>query len=264
VAREQRQRIYRSQAIVIGRLDLGETDRILTLFSRDRGKFRAVAKGIRRPTSKLGPSLEYFTHCELILNRGRNLDIITSVDVINRFLPLQTDVTRLGNASHLVELTNRLTEEEQELPAVFDLLVSSLHQLTETEASHVVARYFELAVLSLLGFRIELYQCTGCGEVIREETNYLSARSGGMLCPACRLDDSSARPMSVSAQKFVRTLDRYGLESALKLTLPQRTASEVEAALTGHVRAIAERDLSSLRVLREMNEGPGYLVGEAT
>lgn len=198
-----------------------------------------------------------------MLSRGRNLDLITSVEVIERFVPLQSDVERLGHASHMIELINRLTEEQQELPAVFDLLTGSLAEMSEAESPVVVARYFELALLTLIGYRVELYSCPSCGETIREETNYLSSRSGGVLCPVCRTTDASARPISVNAQKFLRMLDRGGLPAVSQLKLPQSVHDEVEAVLTSYVRAIAERELTSLRVLRELNTGPTYQAGES-
>src|SRR5512132_2963742 len=95
------ERLYRCEAIVLGRMDLGEADRILTLYSREHGKLRAIAKGARRPLSRLGPHLEYFTHAHLMLARGRELDVVTSAETEDAHLSLHHDIEAFGHASHM-------------------------------------------------------------------------------------------------------------------------------------------------------------------
>ena len=118
-----RARVYRTEAIVLSRFDLGETERIITLLTRDRGKIRAVAKGARRPTSKLAPSLEYFTRCRLILSRGRDLDVITSVEVLERPTALGERIEAFSHACHLAEVTNKLVPDGQAAPEVLTAMM---------------------------------------------------------------------------------------------------------------------------------------------
>src|SRR5215213_2618887 len=144
----RREQIYRTEALVIGRLDLGEVDRILTLYSPQHGKFRVVAKGVRRPKSRLAPHLELFCQTRVMLAKGRELDIVTSAEMIDGHWPLRTDVDAFGHASYLVELLNQLTEDRQENAAAYDLLMRSLRLLSEGISPYSVTRHYELALLS--------------------------------------------------------------------------------------------------------------------
>lgn len=254
-----RDRIYRTEAIVLSRFDLGETDRIFTLLTRDRGKIRAVAKGARRPTSKLAPSLEYFTRSRMILSRGRELDVITSVEVIERPDELGGRIDAFSYACHLAEVTNKLVPEEQDVPEVYRLLAAALSELDHPGDPWLLARWYEMALLALTGYRLDLYRCANCGNDLRAEPNVLGVRSGGILCPDCRSVDPNGRIMSVNAQKILRSLDRNGMGELRRISVEPLLAGEIEGTLSIYIRSIAERDFSSLKVLREIREAaPNY------
>ncbi len=249
-----RDRVYRTEAIVLSRFDLGETDRIFTLLTRDRGKIRAVAKGARRPTSKLAPSLEYFTRCRMMLSRGRDLDVITSVEVIERPDALGERIDAFSHACHLAEVTNRLVPESQDVPEIYGLLSAALAELEQPGEPWLLARWYEMALLALTGYRLDLYHCAGCGADLLAEPNTLGIQSGGILCPNCRPADPSGRVMSINAQKILRSLDRNGMSEIRRISVEPRLATEIEAILSGYIRSIAERDFTSLKVLREIRE----------
>lgn len=255
----RREQLYRADAIIIGRLDLGEVDRILTLYTRQQGKLRAVAKGIRRPQSKLAPHLELFTQSRLMLAKGRDLDIITGAEMIDPHWALRTDLEAFGHASYLAELLNQFTEDRAENNAVFDLIAASLGVLAEGVNPFAVTRHFELGLASLLGFRPELYRCVRCENEITAVPNALSYRLGGMICPDCRSADSSAIALSVNAQKYIRLLDRSGLTAAVRVELDAETAGQIERALAGYTRHHAERESRSLGVIKSIREwSPEY------
>lgn len=246
------ERLYRTEAIVLARMDFKEADRIVTLYTPQRGKFRVIAKGVRRPLSRLGPHLEYFTRCRLMLARGRELDTVTGAETVDAHLGLRGDLDAFGHASHLVELLDRLSQDRQENGAAYDLLGSSLQLLAGGVDPFAVTRHYELALLGLLGYRPELYRCLGCGAELAAVANGFSPRIGGTLCPLCRGTDASARLLSVNAQKYLRLLDRQGLAAVAKLVPDEGLRNEVEGALGDYLRHLAERDLSSLRVWRAM------------
>lgn len=255
----RREHQYRTDVIVVGRMDLGETDRILTLYSPQRGKFRAVAKGVRKPQSRLGPHLELFSQSRLQLSKGRDLDIVTSAETLDAHWPLRTDLDAFGFASYLVELLNQLTEDRQENAAIYDLLMRSLRLLSEGVSPFAVSRHYELVLLSMLGFRPQLLTCVRCGEEIVPGENAFSAKLGGMLCPGCRSADVSAPVLSVNAQKYIRVLDRSGLSAAVQLQPDASTAMEIERTLSGYARHHAERETRSLGVIKSIREwSPEY------
>lgn len=252
---KRRERVYRIEAIVLARMDLGEADRIFTIFTRNRGKMRVIAKGVRRPGSRMGRHLEYFNRCELMLAAGRELEVVTSAESVERFDQARDNLVAYGHASYLAELLLLMTEDGDGNPPIYDLLLGSLRLLGEGIDPFLVARNFELSLCRLLGFQPELYRCVGCDSEIDPVVNALSPQLGGMLCPACASSELQAARLSVNAQKFIRTLDRQGLAEAIKLRLDRVTAGEVERAMQQYARNHARRDLSSLGVMRSIREG---------
>ncbi|MBA3643226.1 MAG: DNA repair protein RecO [Chloroflexia bacterium] len=244
------ERIYRTEAIVLNRLDYREADRIITVYTPERGKIRLIAKGVRRPLSRLGPHLEYFTRCHLMLAAGRELDTVTGAETLDAHLGLRADLDAFGHASHMVEVLNRLTEDREEHHAVFDLLGSSLRLLADGLDAFVVTRHYEWALLTLLGFRPQLYHCLHCQNELVAEPNAFSSRLGGMLCPRCRTADSGSREISINAQKFLRGLDRQGLAFVARLPLNDALRADIEGVMAAYLRHVAAADLRSLNVWR--------------
>lgn len=249
------ERLYRTEAIVLGRMDYGEADRILTVYTPQRGKLRVIAKGVRKPLSRLGPHLEYFTRARLMLARGRELDTVTGAETVDPHLGLRSDLDAFGHASHLAEILNRLTEDRQENEAVYDLLANSLRLLADGVDPFAVARHYELALLTLLGYKPELYRCVVCHGELAAVPNGFSSRLGGALCPGCRTADAGSRLLSVNAQKYLRILDRSGLAPATRLPLDPGLRNELEGAMGEYLRHLAERDLASLKVWHALQDG---------
>lgn len=250
----RRDHVYRTDALVVGRLDLGEVDRILTLFTPQYGKVRAIAKGVRRPQSRLAPHLELFSESRVMLAKGRELDVVTSAEMQDAHWPLRTDLEAFGHASYLVELLNLFTEDRQENRRAYELLARSLRLLSEGVDPYAVSRHYELTLMEHVGFRPQLYACVGCEREIVAEANAMSLNHGGLLCPNCRSIDLSAPVLSVNAQKYIRVLDRDGLAGAIHLRLDPATANEVERALAAYARHHAERDSRSMGVMRSIRE----------
>lgn len=250
----RREQLYRTEAMVIGRLDFAETDRIFTLYTPKHGKLRAIAKGVRRPMSRMAPHLELYCRSRLMLAKGRELDVVTSAETVEAHWGLRSDLDGFGFASYLAELLSQLTQDRQENEAVYQLLVNSIRLLAEGADGFAVARHYELALLSMLGFRPEIYHCVVCERALEAEPNAFSIGLGGMLCLNCRAADPSAQPLSVNAQKYIRLLDRSGIGAAMALTPDPETAGEIERALGTFARHHAERDARSLSVLRSLRE----------
>jgi DNA repair protein RecO (recombination protein O) len=248
------ERLYRTEAIVLSRLDYGEADRILTLYTPRRGKFRVIAKGARKPLSRLGPHLDYFCRSTLLLAKGRELDVVSDAATIEAHERLRTDLDALGHASHMAEIVNRLTEDRQENEAAFDLLAQSLRLLDDGVDPWLVTRHYEWALLALLGYRPELYRCVACGADLLAQPNGWSSRLGGNLCPPCRGNQVGSRMMSLDAQKVLRLLDRQGLAAAARVRIDGGLRNEIEGVLADYLRHLLERDLASLTVLRAIQQ----------
>jgi DNA repair protein RecO (recombination protein O) len=148
-----RQRSFRVEAVVLRHADWGEADRLLTLFTLEMGKVRAIAKGVRKPRSRKAGHLEPFTRASLLLARGRDILIITQADTLDPYLPLREDLLLSTYACYIVELLDRFTYEEGENRALHRLLVNTLALLSSEPNPELVVRYYEIRLLDLVGFR---------------------------------------------------------------------------------------------------------------
>ncbi|CAN5865751.1 DNA repair protein RecO [soil metagenome] len=256
-----RERNFRVEAVVIGRRDFREADRIVTLFSRELGKFAVIAKGSRKPMARSGPALEYFARARYMLARGRDLDVVTSAELLERPVNLEDNLTRLAYASHMAELTSRLAQEGQEFPLLYDLLVRSLRALGKSPDDIATVRGFELAALAQVGYQLDLWHCAHCLSDLQPEVNYLGLQTGGVLCVNCRKSDSQTVSISVNAQKYLRLLGRRGQDAGRQVLINATLAVELERVMASYVSSVLERDLTSLRVLREIRESsPDFAV----
>ncbi len=250
-----RDRLYRVEAIILKRTDTGEADRLLTLFTPDRGKLRAVAKGARKPSSRKTGHVELFNRANLLIAVSRDLDIITQADTIESFQALRRDLDRLSYAYYFAELVDRFTEEQEENLEVYDLILHSFHWLEQTQHLARTARLFELQLLGGLGYRPELAYCVNCRRELRPEENFFSAESGGMLDPTCRESHSDARAVSLNGLKVLRFLQAREFGEVEQLRLTPAVESEVEELLHYDVSHLLERNLKSIAFLNELRAG---------
>lgn len=248
-----RSRQYRTRAIVLQCRDLGEADRIFTVYTPNHGKLGVIGKGARKTTSRLGPYLDYFCEVDLELTRGRNLDVVTGASAVNRHTSLGHNMDAYGNAAHLAELVRDLTQDRQENQAVYHLLAASLALLDDGVDPWHVARHFELGMLVETGYRPEFLHCSQCQRALEPVPNGYSVALGGMLCPDCASADRLAQTLSVNAQKYLRVLVREGLTGVIRLQPTIDERHEVSQALLTSLRHVGDRDFDSLRVLGTMS-----------
>ena len=240
-----RPRSYRSEAVVLERHDFGEADRVLVLFTRQRGKLRAVAKGVRRTTSRLAGHLELFTHVELQLARGRELDLITQAETRNPFRALREDLGRTSHAYHVAELADALTEDQAEQPELFELLIQTFAALESTPDPRLTVDHYQVKLLGIAGFRPSLSYCLLCREELQPGANFFSPFLGGALCPRCGRGEASARSIPSDVLKVLRHLQRSGPPGSVRLRLPDVVAREVSRTLRELSERHTERRLRS-------------------
>lgn len=244
-----RPRVYKTEAIVIKRTNLGEADSIITFYTPNQGKVRAVAKGVRRPKSKLGGHLDLLTQSSLLLAQGQNLDVITQSQTMESFLPIRGDLWRTSCAIYLVELVNQFTVEQVENYSIYRLLQTTLLQLCGENSSELVLRYFELQLLTHLGYQPELYQCLNCRAPLALGNNLFSISGGGVICPKCARKEKLILPISVDAIKVMRFLLKNGLSSASRLKTSPDLCHELEQLMRKYIRYLLEREVKSVDFL---------------
>jgi DNA repair protein RecO (recombination protein O) len=245
---------FHAEAVVLRHNDWGEADRILVLYTREMGKIRAIAKGVRKIRSRKAGHLEPFTRVHLYMARSRDLPIITQAETVEAYQPLREDLLRTGYAAYLIELLDRFTSEEGENRQLYTLLTDSLARLAADPIPWLVVRYYEIRLLDLLGFRPELFSCLNCGKPIQAEDQFFSYQAGGVLCPSCGSSQLTAQPVSMEALKYLRHFQRSAFADASRARIPPDVQVEIENLLNGYLTYLLERSLNTPTFLREVRE----------
>jgi DNA repair protein RecO (recombination protein O) len=251
----RRVRLYRCEGVVIRRRDFGEADRLVTLLTDDYGKIRALAKGTRRTKSRLGGHLEPYARTNLLIARGRNLDIITQAQVRDPMGRLRQSERAILYAAHWAELADQLMVEGQENRFAYGALVRALTSLEHDRAADITSRICEWEFLSAAGFQPELFACVSCGAKIEPGANGMYFEAGGVVCLRCHALDPLSRDISNDALRVLRAIARGDGEALYSRMLSPELLREAEGILIAYLRAVLERDLQAYRILKTLEDG---------
>ncbi len=250
-------RRYVTDAIVLSRFDLGEADRVLTLITPSLGKIKAIAKGIRRPSSRLGGSLEPFAELNVALARGRTFDVVTEVRVGHAWLRLRDSLESAATAWYLAELADRSLEERHEAEPLYALLRRAYALLDAGMAPGRVARWYEMHLADELGMRPEVDRCVECDRVLEATESFRWVPPlGGVVCGRCPGPPADRSGLSLEALKVLKAYQRMDIEAIAGLRLPEDAEREVEGAMREFMRISLERDARSLAFLDEVRSAP--------
>ncbi|HEV2472680.1 MAG TPA: DNA repair protein RecO [Chthonomonadales bacterium] len=244
---------YSAFALVLKRTNLGETDRILTLLTREHGKLKAVAKGSRRSRSRLSGATELFTAVRMLLATGKSLDIVTQAEITDSFPSLRQDIDRLARATYLCEFLDRFTEERDAAAGqeLFDIALRGLHQLSAQGADmDLVVHFCELRMLAALGYLPELQRCVRCGASLTGRSSGFSPSLGGALCGNHRFEAEDAVALSRGAVEVMLALVEND-QPDLSPISPGESA-EIDRALRWYIRYRADRPLRAADFLDQL------------
>lgn len=230
----------RTEAVVLKAMNYSETDKILTLYTPLLGKVHAVAKGVRRVTSRMGGHLDLFSHASVLMVHGRNMEIVTQGQGIHVFPRLRDDLNALGHACYAAELVDRFTEDASPNPELFKALVQVLVRINAEQTPELTLCLFQLQLLALSGYRPQLHHCVACDAPITPGANAFDAGLGGILCPNCAPAQRGALPISDTALKLLRNLQMRG-EAMLAVAVPRVALKEAEIVLSLYIQHLLER-----------------------
>lgn len=242
-------------AVVLRTVDYGESDRVVTLFSRERGAISAFARRARASRRRFGGALEPFTllSAEVRERPGAGLLGLESVTVDRAFGGIRTDLARIACAGYAIELTRELVRDHEPHRELFDLLVAFLSALDGGPARPAALRAFELGALRAAGFMPRLDACARCGGALPAVSLRFEAEPGGALCPECgRLAGPGSVALSPGTLRALRSLQEGGLAAAEAETLAPPAGREAREALTRFVEHLLGRRLRSRAFLDEM------------
>ena len=236
--------LYRDTGVVLRTYKLGEADRIIVLLTEAHGKVRAVAKGVRRTSSKFGARLEPLSHVALLMWHGRGeLDIVNQAEVVDHFRAVREDLEKMGQGLSMLEAVDQLAQEGHPDPRLYSMLVGALRALADPELEPLlVPAAFFLKALVLEGASPVLDGCASCGRSEGEvELVAFDLTEGGALCRSCR----RGRPMSPDALALIRRILGGALGSTLRGP-PPAAADEVVGLATEAMEAHLDRRLRTV------------------
>jgi DNA repair protein RecO (recombination protein O) len=232
--------LRKDQGIVLRGYPFGEADRVVVVLSPNRGKLRTVAKGVRKTTSRFGGRLEPFTHVDLVLWEGRNLEVVNQVEVIEAFPHLRSDLDRVMAAGAMVEAVDAVAQEGESSLRLFLLLQRGLRALDAGGGGADLITAFLLKLAGVVGVAPALEACASCGR--GEDLHRFSFVSGGTVCDRCR--GEGAVRLRDGLTEYLGGLARSDL-SALPPT-DARLAPEAMGVARRFVEYHLDRRLSSL------------------
>ena len=181
-------RNYQTDAINIKSYNLSDNDKIIVMYSKDYGIIRAVAKGVKKPKSKLGGRMDLLVNNNLLLAKGKNLDIVSQAEVLNGFCKIRTDMTKISYATYCAELISIFgIEEDINSEKIYSLMNVTLNKINESNSkSEILASiiYFQTELMKIIGYEVSLTSCASCGKPYEDNFTF-SITSGGAVCPNC-------------------------------------------------------------------------------
>ena len=258
----EKPRTFKTEGIVLRQTSSGEADRMLTVYTRDFGTLRLVARGLRRPNSRLAGHLEPLVHASLQLARGRGPDIVTGADTLHGHTALRNSLEGIARGLVCAELVEAFAPEEQANPELFHLLLHAITMLNEGEEDRLLW-HFAFHVLRLTGYMPELQQCVVCGAQVQPDQHLFTPGLGGVVCLRCARGGDPGGPheragtpllpLSVNALKVLRFFRDHPYEDVRGLRIDGALMREMERVEGGYIRYLLEREVHSAEFLSRLS-----------
>ncbi len=247
------ERTIRTDAIILRRYDFGEADRLLTIFTPEHGKLKAIAKGSRKPAGRRTGHVELYTRVSMMIAYGRELHVVTQAELVEPYLPLREDLERGAYANYIIELLDHFSEAEEANPPLYRLLDDTLTRLCAPQVDlRLLTRHYELNVLRLVGFQPSLFQCAIGQEPIEPKDQFFSAMEGGVVCPLHARNGSAVVPLNLTVLKTLRYLQTRDYEVIKTLRVDSVLHFELERLLQNYIVHVLERQLKSVDFIRRL------------
>lgn len=232
------------RAIVLRATDIRESDRMLTLFSMERGKLAVYARGARKQKSKFLSASQVFCHGEYLLHQRNGLLILGQADVTETFYPISGDILRYAYAAYACDLAAELVNEHEPSPELFSLLINALYHYAYHRADPAhISRIFGLKLMDIAGYRPELSACLHCGK--EGQVFRFDPLDGGVVCPGCRAAWDRAGDIGLGTLKAMQFLLVSEFKQGLRLRLAPEAAEEMDRILNQYIESRIEKHLKS-------------------
>jgi len=246
--------VQKTEAIIIRSYPLSDASKILTFYTREFGKVRAVAKGAKRAKSKFRGNVELLNHGLLVFFEKPNRDLqnVNEFDLIDCFDQLKQDFDQTIYACYCSELVDAIESEGGANQDVFNLLIRAFKMLPCTKDIPLLARIFELCLLDKAGYMPIFSHCIVCSELLVDVAARFSDRLGGLICWNCRGQDLHSVSISSESIELLKTLQQIDMSSASRVQASQQNHQELKMVLSSLIACQTQRQIKSLKFIENL------------
>lgn len=244
--------LIKLQGIVIKSINLGESDKIVTIFTDKLGKIDVVAHGVRRPKSKNMSSMQAFSYGEYIVYKGKNLYTLSQSSIIESFQGILLDLDKVAYGSYFLELLDIFSERENKNLSLMGLMLKTLYILNHGDVNlRLLRAVYDFKIVSLAGFMPQIKHCSKCRSDL--EFGYFSIKDGGIICGNCK-DNTFLFGVNKDVMKFLHVLRNIKLEDLRDINYKDETLDYVQNILYRYITYYGEREIKSLGLLNHLKE----------
>ncbi|MBM7645792.1 DNA repair protein RecO (recombination protein O) [Scopulibacillus daqui] len=241
----------KAEGIIIKTINYGETNKVITLFTREHGKIGLMARGAKKAKSKLAAASQLLMYGQFLFKRGKGLGVLYQGEPILSFRSLKTDLNKMAYAAYIVEMLDKLTDSNIKNPYLFELLLQILSYIDEGVDPDVLTRIFEVKMLKTAGIEPELNACVHCGS--NDGPFSFSMSSGGLICRRCSRNDQYVMPISQTSVKLLRLFKYFDLKRLGEVNLKKETKDELKHILSAYYDHYSGLNLKSKRFLDQLD-----------
>jgi DNA repair protein RecO (recombination protein O) len=247
--------LLKTHGLVLKNINFGEADKIITLFSNNLGKIQVLAKGCRKPKSRLLSASQMFCLGEYVLFKGKgSMYILSQCDVQQTFYNLRTNLERLGAASYILNLCQEVIQEQEGNTPLFALTVSCLSLLCYSDTqSFVIVKAFEVKMLSIIGYKPHTTSCVLCSGDLNGQIAF-STRLGGVACEECRSKDPYSLKINHGTLNTLRYIQEMDIKKISRIKIGSNTMDELDRILTPFITQRLEKVFKSKDFMMTVSE----------
>jgi DNA repair protein RecO (recombination protein O) len=244
--------LQKCEGIVIRTTDYGENNKIVTLYTREWGKIGVMARGAKKPNSRLTGITQLFTHGYFLLQRGSGLGSLQQGEMITSMRSIGEDIFLTAYASYIVELTDKCTDDNKPNPFHFELLYQTLHYMNEGYDPDILMNIYEMKMLNVLGLYPILNKCSVCGSTDGHFS--FSIREGGFICHRCLGKDPYHFKLSPATVKLLRLFYHIDLSRLGNISVKEETKAELKKVITAYYEEYSGLYLKTKKFLNSMDQ----------
>lgn len=240
----------KTKGVIIKEINIGEADKIVTIFSKNKGKISGAAKGARRTKSRLIAGAQLFCYSEFVLFKGKDMYSINSCDVIEPFYEIRNDLVKLTYAAHINEIIIDNVQEEQPSSRVLQLFLNSLYMLAKTDKPpEQITRVFEIRLMAILGYAPSVMGCIKCGKEDFKDFSF-SFKHCGFLCKQCISDDRYALNLSEGAARAIHYIIYSNMKNIFNFEVSNKILLELGKVSKRYMKDRLDKEYSKLDFLK--------------